>query len=369
MKKLDVAIVGGGPAGLAVAIHAARRGLSTAVFERQTWPVDKACGEGLLTPGLVELEALGARQYLTPEDCSPIVGIRYLQEDGTQVEAHLPAPGGLGIRRLGLARALERAARESGAELKPQCHVQSVDRQPNEVRLTTAAGEQYSASFLVAADGLNSPLRQAQGLDGPKEPAENRRFGLRQHFRMAPWTDFVEVHFARGVEAYITPAGRDRVGVAFLWGDSQQEGKISFSNLLRQFPQLEQRLAGVPEDSRARGAGPLLRNVKHRTLDRFALVGDAAGYVDAITGEGLTLALRSAAVLGGLLPDALARGASRDSLQPYERAAQAAFRRYAFFTNMLLTLSRFPGARHHVLHAMARYPISFRKVLHWVVGG
>ena len=369
MKKLDVAIVGGGPAGLAVAIHASRRGLSTAVFERQTWPVDKACGEGLLTPGLVELEALGARQYLTPEDCSPIVGIRYLQEDGTQVEAHLPAPGGLGIRRLGLARALERAARESGAELKPQCHVQSVDRQPNEVLLTTAAGEQYSASFLVAADGLNSPLRQAQGLDGPKEPAENRRL------RAPPTLPHGAVDGLRGGPLRPRRGGlhhpswpRSR-GSGLPLGRQPAGGKISFPNLLRQFPQLEQRLAGVPEDSRARGAGPLLRNVRHRTLDRFALVGDAAGYVDAITGEGLTLALRSAAVLGGLLPDALARGANRDSLLPYERAAQSAFRRYAFFTNMLLTLSRFPRARHHVLHAMARYPITFRKVLHWVVGG
>jgi menaquinone-9 beta-reductase len=369
MRKLEVAIVGGGPAGLAVAIHAARHGLSTMVFERQTWPVDKACGEGLLTAGLKELEALGARRHLTPEDCSPIVGIRYLQEDGTQVEAHLPTPGGLGIRRLGLIRALELTAREAGVELRQQCNVRSVVRHPDEVLLTLASGEELSAGFLVAADGLASPLRRAQGLEGPEEPAENRRFGLRQHFRVTPWTDFVEVHFARGVEAYITPAGRERVGVAFLWGGSQLDGKISFQHLLQRFPRLEQRLAGAATDSRARGAGPLLRNVKNRTLDRFVLVGDAAGYVDAITGEGLTLALRSAAALGRILPDALARGAGRETLLPYERAVHAYFRRYAFFTHLLLTLSRYPRARHHVIRGMARLPITFKKMLHWVVEG
>jgi flavin-dependent dehydrogenase len=367
MRKTDVAIVGGGPAGLAVAIHAARRGLATTVLERQTWPVDKACGEGLLTAGLTELEVLGARRYLTPEDCSPIVGIRYLQEDGTQVEAPLPSPGGLGIRRLGLARALERTAREVGVELVQQCTVRSAVRHPHEVRLTTESGEELSAGFLVAADGLASPLRRAQGLEGPEAPAAIRRFGLRQHFRMAPWTDFVEVHFAQGVEAYITPVGQDRVGVAFLWGDSQLEGKISFPHLLRRFPRLEQRLTGWPEDSRARGAGPLLRHVRRRTLDRFALVGDAAGYVDAITGEGLTLALRSAAVLGGLLPEALARGAGRDTLLPYERAARATFRRYAFFTHLLLKISQSPRLRHHVLRGLARVPALFQKLLHLAV--
>jgi menaquinone-9 beta-reductase len=367
MNKIDVAIVGAGPAGLAVAIHAARRGLATTVFERQTLPIDKACGEGLMPAGLHELEELGARAYLTPEDCAPIVGIRYLQEDGTQVEGRLPPPGGLGIRRLALARVLERAAREAGVQIRERCHVQEIVRLPEQVRLATTAGEEFHADILVAADGLASPLRRSQGLDGP-EVLNGRRYGLRKHFRLAPWSEFVEVHFAPDVEAYITPAGRERVGVAFLWRDNQVDGRISFEHLLRRFPLLEQRLVGAPEDSRPRGAGPLLRNVRGRILDRFALVGDAAGYVDAITGEGLTLALRSAAALGRILPEALAQGASRQSLLPYERAASAYFRRYAFFTHSILTLARHPGVRRQIIRVMARLPFTFRTVLHWVLG-
>jgi flavin-dependent dehydrogenase len=369
VTRVDIAVVGAGPAGLAVAIHAARRGLRVAVFERQATPVDKACGEGLLSPGLRELEELGARAYLTPEDCSPIVGIRYLQEDGTQVEGRLPTPGGLGIRRLALEQALLRVAREAGVRLLEQCPVERADRQPEQVLLTTAAGAQYSAGLLVAADGLHSPLRRAHGLEPPEQPRASQRFGLRQHFQLAPWTDFVEVHFARGVEAYVTPAGRHRVGVAFLWRDGQMDGRVSFRHLLRRFPVLEQRLADVPEDSRARGAGPLLRTVRRRTLDRFVLVGDAAGYVDAITGEGLTLALRSAAALGRILPESLARGASQASLAPYERAAQGHFRRYAFFTNRLLELAGRPRLRTQALRVLARTPATFEALLHWVVDG
>jgi flavin-dependent dehydrogenase len=366
MNQVEVAIIGGGPAGLAVGIHAARRGISTHLFERQALPVDKACGEGLLPPGLRELKALGALEHLSPEDCAPIAGIRYLQEDGAQVEARLAAPGGLGIRRLGLARALERAAREAGVQVHERCHVTEVVRLSDRVELTTAAGEQFAASLLVAADGLGSPLRRAQGLEGP-ESADAWRFGLRQHFRMKPWTDFVEVHFAQGVEAYITPAGAEGVGVAFLWEDGRVDGRVSFQSLLQRFPRLEAQLRGMPEDSRSRGAGPLLRLVRSRCLDRFVLVGDAAGYVDAITGEGLTLAFRSAAVLGALLPEVLARGCTQASLAPYEQAAGAFFRRYAFWTRKLLLLSRHPAARVRALHAMARFPIIFDKMLHWVV--
>ncbi|OJH40191.1 NAD(P)/FAD-dependent oxidoreductase [Cystobacter ferrugineus] len=367
MTKTDVAIVGGGPAGLAVAIHAARRGISTLLFERQGLPRDKACGEGLMPAGLRELEALGARAHLTPADCAPIVGIRYLQEDGTSVEGRLPPPGGLGIRRLALQTALERVARGVGVEIREHAQVTAVDRTSERVRLTTAAGERVEARLLVAADGLASPLRRDQGLDVETRSSAPKRYGLRQHFRMKPWTPFVEVHFAQGVEAYVTPAGDERVGVAFLWQDGGMEGRIGFAELVRHFPALQARLVGAPADSSPRGAGPLERGVRARSLDRFVLVGDAAGYVDAITGEGLTLAFRSAAELGRHLPEVLAKGASRASLTGYEQAVRVPYLRYVFFTRLLLTLARRPGLRARVIRQFARVPFLFEWMLNQVI--
>jgi flavin-dependent dehydrogenase len=368
VKPIDVAIVGGGPAGLAVAIHAARQGLSTVVFDRQALPADKACGEGLAPPGLRELEALGARQYLTPADCAPIVGIRYLQEDGTDVSGRFtPAPG-LGIRRTALAAALTRTAREAGVVLQERCGVANVVRSTERVLLTTAAGEEVEARLLVAADGLASPLRHAQGLDEPVNAQAPRRFGLRQHFRVRPWSEFVEIHLARGLEAYVTPAGNDRVGVAFLWEHGKVDGPISFPSLLHRFPALRERLEGASPDSQARGAGPFLRRVRGRSLDRFVLVGDAAGYVDAITGEGLTLALRAASALGQLLPQVLAQGASRASLLPYERAVARHYWRYALSVRMMLAIARYPALRVRVLHGLARYPGIFEALVNFVTG-
>lgn len=363
--KVDVAVVGGGPAGLAVAIHAARHGLSTAVFERRPMPVDKACGEGLMPAGLEELERLGVRARLDPRGCAAIGGIRYLQEDGAVVEGRLPAPGGLGIRRLVLVSALEQVALEAGVALRARCRVDVVARGPERVTLSTTGGE-VETRLLVAADGLGSPLRRAEGLDEPLKGSP-RRFGLRQHFLLRPWSTFVEVHFAPGVEAYVTPAGAEQVGVAFLWEDGRLDGPISFPALLARFPVLVERLRGAPHSSEARGAGPMERAVKGRVLDRLVLVGDAAGYVDAITGEGLTLALRAAGMLGALLPEALARGATRAALAPYERRFAPEYARYARFARLLRALARRPAVRAAIIRRLAAHPALFQAAVRWVI--
>ena len=291
----DVLVAGGGPAGLAVAIAARLNGLSAIVIERQPSPPDKACGECLMPPAVSALNRLGVLDLIDPARRASIDGIRFKQEGAASAEARLPSPGGLGVRRTELTAAMMHRARGLGAEIHQRTTVRGYRVQQDQVLAETDVGP-VRARFLAAADGLDSRLRSMAGLQvtsrGP------RRFGIRQHFQIQPWSRFVEVHFTEGVEAYVTPVGPTRVGITFLWDDARvARHGASIDNLLERFPSVSARLAGR-RGFRPRGAGPMSCSARSRIADRFALVGDAAGYIDAIIGEGLSLALVSALTLG-----------------------------------------------------------------------
>ena len=108
----DLVVVGGGPAGLATAIVAAERGLSVAVIERRDFPADKACGEGILPPGVKALTHLGIAGRFDCTNSFPFAGIRFIQEDGSSAESRMPTKG-LGIRRTVLVHALAHRAENS----------------------------------------------------------------------------------------------------------------------------------------------------------------------------------------------------------------------------------------------------------------
>ncbi|MEO5831773.1 MAG: NAD(P)/FAD-dependent oxidoreductase, partial [Nakamurella sp.] len=311
---IDLLVAGGGPAGLSTALLAARAGLEVAVVEPRSGTVDKACGEGLMPGAVAALARLGVHP-----DGHQIRGIRYT--DGTRdAVAAFPGGPGRGVRRTALHDALRHAVAEAGVPIH-QGRVTTVGQDENSV---TAAG--FTARYLAAADGLHSPVRAALGLDRPASGP--RRFGLRRHYAMAPWTDLVDVHWAAESEAYVTPVGPDLVGVAILGGRS-----AGFEEALKAFPRLLERLPARPVTS-TRGAGPLRQRVRRRVAGRVLLVGDAAGYVDALTGEGIAVSLGCAAAL----VDAVAASRPAD----YERTWRQASRRYRWLTGTLLWTRRQP---------------------------
>ncbi len=350
-ESCDVAVVGGGPAGLATAIAAAERGLAAIVLERRTFPTDKACGEGVLPPGVAALDRLGVLRHLPAGGHRAFHGIRFVNEDGSAAEVPLPGAGGLGIRRTVLVEAMAARALELGVTLRDRCAVQYVESTGSAAVLRTSAGA-LRARLVVAADGLHSPVRRAAGLDRP--PAARRRFALRQHFAVRPWTDLVEVHADAHGEAVVTPVSDGAVNVNFVW----EYGDIAnptIATLAARFPALRRRLHGAATVSPVVGAGPMACGAIRRTGPRLVLMGDAAGFIDSISADGLSIAFNSALLLGAELPRVLAAGATVPSLRRYERAARRLFTGYWTVTSALLWIARRPRLRRGLVCYLARH--------------
>jgi flavin-dependent dehydrogenase len=336
-RHVDLLVAGGGPAGLVTALHAARAGLDVEVWEPRPGAVDKACGEGLMPGALASLQALG----VDPAGHA-FRGIRYLGS-GWTADADFPAAPGRGIRRTTLHRALREAAITAGARVEPRA-VRGVTQDDDAVRV-----DGLRAGHLVAADGLHSPLRHALGLQVRAAP--HPRSGLRRHFRTPPWSPYVEVHWGREVEAYVTPVADDLVGVAVL-----ASSKGSFDDRLRGLPDLEARLRACEPVGDVRGAGPLRQGARRRVAGRVLLVGDAAGYVDALTGEGLALAFAQA--------DAAVRAITDGAPQRYERDWATLTRRYRWLTTALLVGTRPRVVRRALVPAARMLPALFDGAVH-----
>ncbi len=336
LADVDVLVVGAGPVGLAAAIEAAMRGMSVTVVDPREGAVDKACGEGLMPGARTALRHLGVEV-----EGAPIRGIRYAAR-GRSVTARFRGEPGMGVRRLALSRALDARAHEVGvARVTGRAGI-PLQREG----WVEAAG--LRARWMIAADGLHSPIRRTMGLDaGTTGPA---RYGLRRHYTVAPWTDVVEVHWAPDAEAYVTPVDDQTVGVAVLCG-----GGDSYDGWLSRFPALAERLVGAEHASTVRGAGPLRQRAHRRVEGRVLLVGDAAGYVDALTGEGIAVGLASAHAAVACI--------DAGRVDDYETAWRAVSRRYRVLTHGLLWAAGRPAIRRLIVPAARALPPVFGAVV------
>ena len=337
----DVLIVGGGPAGLVAAIAARRKGFRVMVADPIAPPHDKACGEGLMP------EALGVAQRLGIEFPAgtgfPLDGIRFIGRHGS-VDANFRDGPSLAIRRTVLHSLLAQHAERNGVELLWGRGATGLDGEGVRV------GDQVIRSrWVVGADGGASGVRRWAGLDHFR--SNHIRFGFRRHYAISPWTSHVEIHWGDGCQIYITPVSGNEIGVAVLSRDSH----LRVSDALVRFPELQRRLATAEASSQERGGVSAMRQFQFVTRDRVALIGDASGSVDAITGDGITLAFRQS--------EALAEAFEADDLNRYESAHRRLFRRPAFMGNLLLTMDRFSGVRALALRALVSKPALFSGLL------
>lgn len=283
----DVAVVGGGPVGLAAAIEARMAGLTVALVEQRSGVIDKACGEGLMPGAVVALDRLGVHP-----DGHPLRGVTYRQGERS-VTHRFEGKGGFGVRRTVLHAALSARANELGVT-RVTAKVDRIDSLENALSVSAYV----SANWLIGCDGLHSTIARLTGLalpgsgngrGGSGRSESGRRYGVRQHYSVAPWTDNIEVHFGRGAELYVTPVDSYTVGIAML-----APRGMGFDDALAAVPELAERVAGAEAASSRRGAGPFSQRTRRRTAGRVLLAGDASGYVDALTGEGMRVGFAQA---------------------------------------------------------------------------
>lgn len=347
----DILIAGGGPAGLATAIALRQRGADVLVADAMQPPVDKPCGEGLMPDARRELARLGVEP--DTRHGAEFQGIRF-SGDEAQVSADFPHGLGLGLRRTQLHRLLLQRAEDLGVRMLWNAPVTLRAGEP--VALGT---QSLRYRWLIGADGQASRVRAWAGLEAAS--IRSRRFGHRAHFRLLPdsgypWSPYVEIHWGSRGQAYVTPVSRDEVCVSAM----TREPGLRLGDILAAIPALRDRLSAAQQSTPERGALTVTRRLHRVASGNVALVGDASGSADAITGEGLAMSFREAL----LLADSLAAG----GLDLYAARHSQILTLPQHMASLMLLLDRFPRLRARILPVLAARPQLFAGMLAVHVG-
>jgi flavin-dependent dehydrogenase len=340
-KRNEVIIVGAGPAGIVAAIAARRLDLRTIVLDARTPPINKPCGEGILPQGVAALRMLGIP--LPPDSGFPFRGIRFVDEVHS-ARADFAGATGFAVRRAKLHQLLFNHAIAAGVEFRWGARVMQIDREA-----VTTAKERLSYRWLIGADGQNSHVRKWAGLD--RRTVGRKRFGFCSHFQVKPWSDVAEVHWARGCQIFITPIAGEEVGVAVI----SRDPALRLEGALPRFPILAEKLRGATQTSRELGDSTSLRILPAVARGRVALIGDASGTVDAVTGHGLSLSFQQA------IP--LAEAMRLDDPAHYQHAHKKIAAVPVAMSRLMLLMSGSDWIRRRTIRLFQETPGLFSKLL------
>jgi len=341
MTQTDVFIAGGGPSGLAAAIAARRSGFAVTLADVARPPIDKACGEGIMPDGLAALAELGVT--LPANKTAPFEGIRFV-DSSHSVEGRFAQGWGLGIRRTVLHQTLADRATQVGVVMRWGSRVNGLT--PGGVLVD---GSEVRCRWIVGADGLHSRVRAWRGLDG-RAPASVRR-GFRRHFQVRPWSEFVEVHWTRNGQLYVTPISETEICVALVTRDRS----LRLEQSIAQCASLPDEMRRAAAATREQGGITASLHLDSVVRGSCALIGEASGCVDAVTGEGLSLAFRQAL--------ALEKALCANDLSQYQTEHRRLMRLPRAMASLMLLMDRRHGLRERALRAFSLQPELFGRAL------
>ncbi len=349
---IDVVVVGAGPAGSAAAILLAERGWSVTLLDKAAFPRPKICGEYLSPEAARVLDRLGVLKAVDAAGAQPLSGMRIIAPDGTVLDGTYPTSGpwrgyrdhALAIRREVFDRILLERARALPVDVRERHRVTGLLVEGGLVRGVKAesadgAPVELRSRLAVGADGRASVVAHALGL---VRPHRLQRLALIQHVSgIEGLGDRGEIYVDPPDYSILNPVAPGIVNLSLVVPLAHAKPFSSrletfMEARLRQLRHVPARLAGMKAEGPVMAMGPLAYRVGEPRVGGVLLAGDAAGFYDPFTGEGLYTALRSAELLAEVAHPALSTGdVSADALAPYARAKRAAFADKARVTRAL----------------------------------
>lgn len=354
MNSFDVAIAGAGPAGSLLAAKLGKRGLRVVLLEAGTGTKRKVCGEYLCPKGV---ELLVSGDFGRVLDGRVMRGMKLFSPSGQSVDSRFPHGSiGLATRRDILDPALLDCALGVGVKVRLGTRLEAFSHSGGLWKIQ-AAGESFSARMLVGADGRQSLVARKLGVT---EPVSHKRVALHFFAATASETpDYGEMHVLRdGSYVGISPTGKRELNVSVVCGAETAKcgGREAAERILSLSALLKSRF--LPLDSDVRVSYPISHRVRSVAGPGWALVGDAAGFLDPLTGEGIYQALRSSTLLDQCLWPAFTseRKSLSGALANYVLEHKRAFAAKSRMNRLFQTLIRYPVACNWVGGALQGNP-------------
>jgi flavin-dependent dehydrogenase len=316
---LDVLVVGAGPAGSIAATILARVGVRVRIVDRSTFPRDKLCGDTVNPGTLAMFRRLNVAGAI--DACGLMVaGMRVTGEHGVVIEGRYPdGVGGRALLRRHLDWMLLQDALAAGAQFEPAFTARRALVDAGCVAGVWVSGRQFEgdlrARVTIAADGRRSTL--AFGLGLARHPARPRRWAIGAYVEntalTTPPRDLGEMHVRSGRYIGIAPVpgGLTNVCLVKPWRPGDRGLRDPRTELLGELSRdaaLRDRFAGARLVGAPAVLGPLAVEVGDASIDGLLLAGDAAGFIDPMTGDGLRFAVRGAELVARAALEALEHG-------------------------------------------------------------
>ena len=355
MRDAEVVIVGAGPAGSALASMLGEAGVATILVDRLTFPRDKPCGEGLMPAGVEVLERLGIAMDPFPA----LSGVTYRVPGAGSAAGHF-AKGrtGRAVRRVRFDQLLaDHAAATPHVDARFGCAVEAIEVGSDGIGAVTTSGT-VRARYVVGADGLRS--RVARWMGWSREPRGRRRYALVGHAPApAHGLDRVTVSVLEGSEVYAAPTGPDELLVAVLGGKRglRADGESARAAYARMVTTAHPEVQ-IAADHPVQGAGPFWVRPSRVAGQGVFLLGDAAGFLDPLTGDGLSDGLVAAQQLARIIA-AHEPGPER----AYRRWEAGQWRRRVFVNRLALTLTGSSVLARRALRRLQQRPATLNRLL------